>query len=191
MEEVTSRSPIWIGPFSAVTLQGTMPTTARGTSFCDADSSTLRVVPDRKSTRLNSSHVEISYAVFCLKKKKQCPQREVHQQIIQRLLQACNKCHAPLNPPKCALEFCDLAFLVARSPTCQEVLHTLNAIHNMCVQLGPQGKLALPQATSKHPGQQWHSKTCHNEECQGRPGQYGTEEAEQAKGKQSDCNGDN
>src|SRR2546422_5408803 len=28
-------------------------------------------VPDRKSTRLNSSHGYISYAVFCLKKKKQ------------------------------------------------------------------------------------------------------------------------
>src|SRR5690349_23169759 len=28
-----------------------------------------RVLEDRKSTRLNSSHVEISYAVFCLKKK--------------------------------------------------------------------------------------------------------------------------
>src|SRR5690625_7287189 len=27
---------------------------------------------DRKSTRLNSSHVAISYAVFCLKKKKTC-----------------------------------------------------------------------------------------------------------------------
>src|SRR5690349_22188469 len=27
-------------------------------------------IQDRKSTRLNSSHVEISYAVFCLKKKK-------------------------------------------------------------------------------------------------------------------------
>src|SRR5438034_3626426 len=27
---------------------------------------------DRKSTRLNSSHTVISYAVFCLKKKKQC-----------------------------------------------------------------------------------------------------------------------
>src|SRR5256885_10065085 len=27
-------------------------------------------VPDRKSTRLNSSHLVISYAVFCLKKKK-------------------------------------------------------------------------------------------------------------------------
>src|SRR3989442_5852294 len=29
-----------------------------------------RVSPDRKSTRLNSSHVRISYAVFCLKQKK-------------------------------------------------------------------------------------------------------------------------
>src|SRR5690606_39423887 len=29
---------------------------------------------DRKSTRLNSSHVKISYAVFCLKKKKPSPQ---------------------------------------------------------------------------------------------------------------------
>src|SRR5690606_41405892 len=28
------------------------------------------VHPDRKSTRLNSSHVKISYAVFCLKKKR-------------------------------------------------------------------------------------------------------------------------
>src|SRR3712207_6890219 len=27
-------------------------------------------LPDRKSTRLNSSHANISYAVFCLKKKK-------------------------------------------------------------------------------------------------------------------------
>src|SRR5215471_8194656 len=33
-------------------------------------SSTVRLRQDRKSTRLNSSHVEISYAVFCLKKKK-------------------------------------------------------------------------------------------------------------------------
>src|SRR5436190_17929180 len=29
-----------------------------------------RVHPDRKSTRLNSSHTVISYAVFCLKKKR-------------------------------------------------------------------------------------------------------------------------
>src|SRR5574337_1071138 len=30
--------------------------------------------PDQKSTRLNSSHHSISYAVFCLKKKKNCTQ---------------------------------------------------------------------------------------------------------------------
>src|SRR2546422_1109724 len=33
------------------------------------------VEPDRKSTRLNSSHGYISYAVFCLKKKKHNAQR--------------------------------------------------------------------------------------------------------------------
>src|SRR5699024_12015080 len=30
----------------------------------------VEFIKDRKSTRLNSSHVSISYAVFCLKKKK-------------------------------------------------------------------------------------------------------------------------
>src|SRR6202022_730939 len=35
----------------------------------------LRVELDRKSTRLNSSHANISYAVFCLKKKNQKYQR--------------------------------------------------------------------------------------------------------------------
>src|SRR3712207_7159756 len=37
----------------------------------------VRVIPtiDRKSTRLNSSHANISYAVFCLKKKKSCTTR--------------------------------------------------------------------------------------------------------------------
>src|SRR5215510_4888049 len=34
----------------------------------------LRARGDRKSTRLNSSHVAISYAVFCLKKKKMVAQ---------------------------------------------------------------------------------------------------------------------
>src|SRR5690606_40766007 len=33
---------------------------------------TKTAAQDRKSTRLNSSHVKISYAVFCLKKKKNC-----------------------------------------------------------------------------------------------------------------------
>src|SRR5258708_26390085 len=34
------------------------------------DPGAMPLVPDRKSTRLNSSHQIISYAVFCLKKKK-------------------------------------------------------------------------------------------------------------------------
>src|SRR2546430_6802932 len=41
---------------------------------------TPRVSGDRKSTRLNSSHSQISYAVFCLKKKKHyiCSRRAMH-----------------------------------------------------------------------------------------------------------------
>src|SRR6204780_4233035 len=33
----------------------------------------MATTPDRKSTRLNSSHIPISYAVFCLKKKNTAP----------------------------------------------------------------------------------------------------------------------
>src|SRR5947199_6995850 len=42
-------------------------TLAAGAALCDA--AAVEVL-DRKSTRLNSSHLGISYAVFCLKKKK-------------------------------------------------------------------------------------------------------------------------
>src|SRR2546430_6810190 len=46
---------------------------ARGTrSHCSA-AGQRRGIRDRKSTRLNSSHSQISYAVFCLKKKKNPP----------------------------------------------------------------------------------------------------------------------
>src|SRR5437773_5082304 len=41
----------------------------------------LRRILDRKSTRLNSSHITISYAVFCLKKKKENTYIERHVQI--------------------------------------------------------------------------------------------------------------
>src|SRR2546426_1830664 len=41
---------------------------SRAPLFCS--SGRMRPVSDRKSTRLNSSHLVISYAVFCLKKKK-------------------------------------------------------------------------------------------------------------------------
>src|SRR3712207_7124017 len=37
------------------------------------------VLVDRKSTRLNSSHANISYAVFCFKKKKNYKKSEVNQ----------------------------------------------------------------------------------------------------------------
>src|SRR6266576_2686286 len=43
---------------------------SRTASIADEPSGGHRSPTDRKSTRLNSSHVEISYAVFCLKKKK-------------------------------------------------------------------------------------------------------------------------
>src|SRR5688572_31793392 len=42
------------------------------------------VTLDRKSTRLNSSHSQISYAVFCLKKKKK---KKKNQQIKKKLIQ--------------------------------------------------------------------------------------------------------
>src|SRR3712207_7676057 len=46
---------------------------------------------DRKSTRLNSSHANISYAVFCLKKKKSSISEEVRSGAIahERLVSIC------------------------------------------------------------------------------------------------------
>src|SRR5262245_64918250 len=40
---------------------------------------------DRKSTRLNSSHLGISYAVFCLKKKKKKNKKEQNQQNVEKI----------------------------------------------------------------------------------------------------------
>src|SRR4051794_41679636 len=42
-----------------------------GAIILAGDASRIARAKDRKSTRLNSSHPSISYAVFCLKKKKQ------------------------------------------------------------------------------------------------------------------------
>src|SRR2546427_6735985 len=41
---------------------------------------------DRKSTRLNSSHSQISYAVFCLKKKKNNKYKKKNRDKINRML---------------------------------------------------------------------------------------------------------
>src|SRR3712207_8267266 len=51
-----------------------MSTTPFGFKFENEDVATngeIMIFSDRKSTRLNSSHANISYAVFCLKKKKE------------------------------------------------------------------------------------------------------------------------
>src|SRR2546427_8177789 len=42
------------------------------------DARSRLLVRDRKSTRLNSSHSQISYAVFCLKKKKKKQEHEIN-----------------------------------------------------------------------------------------------------------------
>src|SRR5437660_6292301 len=57
--------------FPYTTLFRSFAGTARGEGARGVDQpSTVLSGLDRKSTRLNSSHVAISYAVFCLKKKK-------------------------------------------------------------------------------------------------------------------------
>src|SRR5690242_21163792 len=48
---------------------GSNPAGMRTTAIDDGDTWVLNGTKDRKSTRLNSSHMSISYAVFCLKKK--------------------------------------------------------------------------------------------------------------------------
>src|SRR3989440_2362864 len=56
--------------------------TSRGSSsICSSRPSSGR--PDRKSTRLNSSHDQISYAVFCLKKKNKSVRAEGHTHELQ------------------------------------------------------------------------------------------------------------
>src|SRR3712207_8969950 len=50
-----------------------------------AEPTTTSNISDRKSTRLNSSHANISYAVFCLKKKKKTDPTRQHAQANIRL----------------------------------------------------------------------------------------------------------
>src|SRR6266571_7927705 len=51
----------------------TRPGTGAGTGRTRRTAPLPAAARDRKSTRLNSSHMSISYAVFCLKKKKHWP----------------------------------------------------------------------------------------------------------------------
>src|SRR5690348_17878612 len=65
-----SRRRARTGPGNQDRLREPTDGTARGVHVADLD---------RKSTRLNSSHPSISYAVFCLKKKKKNPATQTYQ----------------------------------------------------------------------------------------------------------------
>src|SRR5260221_6484658 len=54
---------------------------------------------DRKSTRLNSSHTVISYAVFCLKKKKHLRRLSLHIQITHPTTRTPTAPAAPVTSP--------------------------------------------------------------------------------------------
>src|SRR5437773_7225549 len=62
------RSPFWATAAGRVGTRGFAASLGPPEASQDARSGTRP--RDRKSTRLNSSHITISYAVFCLKKKK-------------------------------------------------------------------------------------------------------------------------
>src|SRR5690349_22563428 len=55
--------------FADTTARDPIPCRKSTDASSDREIQPCPALPDRKSTRLNSSHVEISYAVFCLKKK--------------------------------------------------------------------------------------------------------------------------
>src|SRR5436853_3157978 len=59
--------PALAARFDLASLATTFPLDGAGDAF---EALTAGTVIDRKSTRLNSSHLGISYAVFCLKKKR-------------------------------------------------------------------------------------------------------------------------
>src|SRR5690349_23708050 len=63
LDEIAHTNPLWIHPSHANKLG------VRTGDLVRVETEIGYYVVDRKSTRLNSSHVEISYAVFCLKKK--------------------------------------------------------------------------------------------------------------------------
>src|SRR5690554_7041271 len=84
------RSLIFVGlvvPFIARAFAG--PDIRKTLWLCVPVGPAVVLAADRKSTRLNSSHVRISYAVFCLKKKKkhsETPRRVICLTLIWREL---------------------------------------------------------------------------------------------------------
>src|SRR2546428_6847470 len=57
-------------PYTTLFRSSWLPKGKRAMECCCLATLSIRQEKDRKSTRLNSSHDQISYAVFCLKKKR-------------------------------------------------------------------------------------------------------------------------
>ena len=69
-KDIIKRNFITVGMIAFLILSALAATSWNGAIKRMGAKSWLRLHKDRKSTRLNSSHLGISYAVFCLKKKK-------------------------------------------------------------------------------------------------------------------------
>src|SRR5688572_31746121 len=72
-------APIQVGKVSPLSKPGTV----KVSPDVKSQENTIDSPEDRKSTRLNSSHSQISYAVFCLKKKKKKKNKSPCNQTIQ------------------------------------------------------------------------------------------------------------
>src|SRR2546426_2646208 len=65
-------------PFAGSRVSGVVPAAHHERQLDAHGPAQVPNLVDRKSTRLNSSHLVISYAVFCLKKKKRCVYYGIH-----------------------------------------------------------------------------------------------------------------
>src|SRR5690242_20949734 len=75
-------------PYTTLFRSSVRPSLVRGSHGAAPYATPLRTAAtlsmgDRKSTRLNSSHMSISYAVFCLKKKKKTKENHTTKQYTQ------------------------------------------------------------------------------------------------------------
>src|SRR5947199_6409203 len=68
--DLTKKTDAFIGPPMVILVNRYSASASEIVSACLQDHKRAETI-DRKSTRLNSSHLGISYAVFCLKKKTQ------------------------------------------------------------------------------------------------------------------------
>ncbi len=105
-------------------------------------------------------------------KYENSPQRQVHQDIVQRLLQARNERQAPLYLVEFAVESSDFLLLIASAPASQQVLHALDTVHNLRLQFSSQRQLPLAQPTCKRPGQERNAKGGSDKERRRHPGQF-------------------